>query len=118
MMVMSSPGTPAPSTAAASTAASGSSLVSCPSSTMVSPACESARASWYLISPHTRQSTWSRSAVAATSPADPVVVTTRSSSREKSPHTRGWRPNTEVQRAASCPSVSGPSPAFTVQRWP
>ncbi len=75
-------------------------------------------ASWYLISPHTRQSTWSRKHVRPTSPADPVVVTTRSSSREKSPHTRGVRPNTEVQRAASWPSVSGPSSSPHGARWP
>ena len=37
--------------------------------------------------------------------ADPVQVTTARTARSKLPHTRGARPNTLVQRAASWPSV-------------
>ena len=109
MTVMRPGAMPASSTSSASTATSGSSLVSCPTSTMQSPACESASAVVVLhLAAHQAVGLRAQGASRATPPAAPVHVTTRASTREKSPHTRGARPNTDVQRAESCPTVSGP----------
>ena len=119
MTMTRSSGTPALSSASARTATSGSSLTSWPSSMTASPAPASASASWYFTSPQMRQSTPWASAARPSEPAEPVAVAAVRTGASKSPHTRGWRPKTDVQRAARRPSVSGSSPAArTAHTWP